>query len=664
MLVLCAVLEVFAPAAHGQGTPQEPLPPNPFSAFESFRLPNGLKVWYGHMPGSTVTTMALVVPAGRDDDPPGREQAAHLLEHVLLSDRHGAAEADLARELTRRGGAHSAYTGATYTHFLVNIGSDEAAFGLRWLHDVVAPRTFGADLVERNRQPVAVELGARGGMRLPPLVHAYLRHPRLRPAGFWRREFALDAQEERGADQLAGLAAITPADVRAFYDTHYTPAQMTLVVVSGRSRPALQPVLDSTFALLPWRPGPERAPRLAPRAAESRSVRWHVAGGTRLSLRYRISGLSGRDDLRLAFVEDLLHHRLMERLRRGESKVVYGIATATVTRGSAAFFAIDADLAPPHEGAVRHAIETEIGRIARAVEDTVAFYADRDALARRLRIENASPAALRHWATDRFSGGGLHESFPDLGGYYATVGPDSIAALAGRLFVPENRISHVARPVPLPVWVLALLALTVAAGAVRLYRRATLRPARMGAVRFIARLRAPWPARLLHGGMLALAALLAGRVAFAALHIASSHWAAGLDSFVPLAAAGAALVFILTFGGLAAVGAFHRKVLVFDDEVRLKSATYRATIIPAALIRGVRPAASPAGLRLRRPVPPPAGAGVFLELVDGSGHYLRTARQAELLEAVRRLIPPPPHAAGPPPAACTAATEPIGQAQA
>jgi predicted Zn-dependent peptidase len=615
-----------------------PLPPNPFSRFESFRLPNGLKVWYAHLPGSTMTSMAVIVPYGRDRDPRGREQTAHFLEHVLLSDRQGRQESELARELARRGGSHNAMTGHSYTQFLLDIGTAEAEYGVQWLHDVIAPRLFSDDLVQRNRQPVALEVSTRDGALLPGVGTSYISHPRLRPPMFWLREFGIAAQEERGADQRAGIAAITAADLRAFYDSYYSPSSMTLVLITGVPRIALQPALDSTFGTLPWRPSPAAAEPPTVRRHESRAFTWHVGESTRLSMRFRIADLDGRDQLRLLFIEDLLRHRLMERLRRGEAKLIYSISAGTAIRGPVAFFGIQADLAPRNERPTRAAIAAELDRLARAAEDTIAFYADRDVLSRRVRMENASPGALRQWATDRFYRPDLQDGFPDIGEYYATVGPDSIAAFAARLFTAENRIASISRPLPLPAPVLLLAAVLIVLAAARLYRRLTLQPADMTAIRYVARIRNTLPARIISGAALVVLFFAGGRLIVAAFHILIWHRILAIDSFPFVAAAAAALLFSLCMACLAAAGAVHAKVLVFDDEVRLKSVTYRSTIIPGSHIRGPRLVTGAKSLHLRRPALWPGAGGVFMELQDGSGYLLRTREPDALLAALHNLV--------------------------
>jgi predicted Zn-dependent peptidase len=616
------------------------MPPNPFAGFESFRLPNGMKVWYRQAPRAAVSTMVLIVPFGRDQDAPGKEQTAHLLEHVLLSDRDGHSEAELIRELTARGGSFSGVTGPHYTLFPVSVESAHAAFGVEWLHGVIAPRPFSDDLVVRSRGPVIVEMEGRQRTLLRGPVRRLLDDPRLRPRAFWAREFGYPAHEERGADELSSLLRVSALDLRRYYDTYYAPSAMTLVIVAAAPLVDLQPVIERTFGTLPWRPVPPQLEATRPRDAASRRFVHTTSKGTSLTLSYRIAAVDGRDQLRLAFIEDLLRMRLTERLRGGDVKSVYDVRTTTEIRGGAAYFAILVDMYPRHEKHVREAVDLEIGRLQRASADTTAFYADRDVVARMLRLEHASPGALRAWAMRWTARTDLHEDFPDAGHYYATVGADSIAAFAARTFVARQRITSIARPLPLHPFLLLLLGSAAMAAAVLLYRRMVLRDADMADVRFVAHLTPPLITRISTGALIAAALLVSARLAGAAVHVAAERWILPLDSFLLAGAVAGMLIAGSTLAAIAGVGMLHAKVLVFGDRVMLKSPTYRAVSIPAAEIRRAWPAADVPTPRLRRPAPGPRARAVLLELRDGSGYILHVRHPDRLMRAVNRLLRP------------------------
>ena len=631
ILGLMALMIWAVPAAPAAG--QDGLPPNPFARFQSIRLSNGLRVWYAHVPGAAVTSMAVVVAAGRDEDPWGREQTAHMLEHVLLGDRAGRTEAELARELAARGGSHGGYTTAATTVFPVSIPTTEAEYGVRWLYDVVAPRSFGPEAVARNLQPVAMEIGARPRPALLAATDRVLRHRAFAPAPFWLREFGLDVPEER-AGAASGLWAITSADLQGFHERWYTPESMVLVVATGAPLEWLQPVILETFGTLPWRPAARSTQVAEPRRGESRRFTWrHDTPGTRVTVRYRYQDPGTVALLRLAFVEDLLRHRLMERLRRGQDKTVYGVAVSSASRANAGFLAVTADVAPGREGEVRAAVDAEIGRLVEAVADSAAFYADRDLLARRVRIEGSAPASLVRWAAERFAATGV-EGMPDVGDYYTAVGADSIGAMAARLFAADNRMMHISRPLPVPLPVVVLLGLVPIIAGVRVFRRLALEPADMRRIRFVARVRPAWPTVLVAGLGGALLLVVAVRAALSGMYFAHSAWLGTMDSLVLHAAAGAIALFVAALASFTLLGLVPRKVLVFSDEMRIKSPTYRSIRLPLGRVREVFVGEAPRSRRLRGVLRPAWGTGTVVVLDDASACFVPVADPTSLRDAI------------------------------
>ncbi|HSJ05155.1 MAG TPA: insulinase family protein [Longimicrobiales bacterium] len=635
-ILTCAAIAAGCAGAAAAQSAETPLPPNPFATFEGVRLANGVSLWYGVLPGATVTSMAVLVPYGHDDDPRGREQTAHLLEHVLLSDRDGRSEAELVDELTRRGGTYAGITGPDYTAFPLSIQSAEAAYGIRWLHGIVAPRFLPDPLVDRNREPVRVEIAARHGRTLRGPSATFVRHPRLRPPGFWQREFGYDAHEERVVDPAAALSRVAAADVRDFFDTRYGPADMTLIIVSGRPRGDLQAVIDETFGTIPWRPAP--APRPAPdvRTTESRRFTWRPGGAGRIIVGYRLPELSARDELRLAFIGDLLRERLTRELRGGSAKTVYSVGTQTRRRGGAAWLAIEADFVPEHYPQVLAAVDRELGRLADPHADTAAFYDDREAVSRSLRLRYASPGALTAWAMERLHTPGRHTAFPDAGEYYATVGPDSIAAFAARTFVDHYRMLTVIRPFPVSILLLAALAGLILLAAGRAYRAVVFRPADMTAIRYVARIRPPRLLRI--GRALVLLALVtaAVRLLIAGTHYLVDPATLAVDSFLLTVLVVAGALFVTATAGLAGAGHLRHKVLVFTHEIRFKSPTFRATVIPGSRVAGARPRGSAGDVRLRDRLPG-RRKGVIVALRDGTEYLVQVRNPADFEAAVNAL---------------------------
>jgi predicted Zn-dependent peptidase len=619
-LVLALTAAPLAAPLAAQDAAQDALPPDPFAAFETHTLGNGLRVWYRQWPGAFFAHLAVVVPAGRDADPPGREQLAHLLEHVLLSDRAGRTEKELARELEERGGRHGAFTTPRNTVFHVVLPAMHTDYGVRWLSDVIAPRNFGDDLARHSMYPVAVETGLARENSADRLLRAFIRHPTLRPTPFWLREFGLDVPEERFTAPAA-LWSIGGTDLRAFYERWYTPPGLTLVIVGPAPWPAVEPTVSATFGTFPWRPPapPHQEARL--RQGASHRFAWTPGRATAsVAVHYRIPQPGALDQLRLAFIEDLLRHRLMQRLRRGDDKAIYAVAVTTILRGDAAALVITAETAAERVADVRAAIAAETARIANAADST-AFYRDRDLLSQRLRLDYASGAAILARTVDRFAGNPHFQTVPALGEYYASVGADSIAAAATRFLHPASTVVHVTRPLPLPWPLLLILALLPVRAATGLYRRLTLRPADMRTISYMTRIR---PAATVRAATAAGAtALVIGgtRAAIALAELAATSLLAPVDSFAIHAAAAGSLLFAATLAGLAITGAVPHKILVLATEVRLKSRTCRSIAIPAADIQNAD--TLPGGVRL--------------QLNDGSTRFLPVRDPAALHHAITAI---------------------------
>ena len=199
------------------------LPPNPFAGFETHHLANGLKVWLKRLPGDPVVSVSLAVPFGSDNDPPGKEQLAHFTEHMLFSDHLGRNEQEIKREIEELGGLYNAATRADETFYFVRIGKEHALFAIEWLYRIVSPHSMDPEIVDKQREPVALELGARPRQFFDWLWAHYINPPALRPPGFWEREFGIKTRASRARASLTVAArresprfALRKEDFRGF----------------------------------------------------------------------------------------------------------------------------------------------------------------------------------------------------------------------------------------------------------------------------------------------------------------------------------------------------------------------------------------------------------------------------------------------------------------
>jgi hypothetical protein len=231
VLVLVACL-----LPQGKAAAQEPSRPrNAFAGFETIILPNGLKVWFQRLPGDPTVSVSISVSVGSDQDPPGLEELAHFTEHMLFSDHLGRSEEQIKREIESRGGTYNGFTTPDQTFYYARIGKAHGPFALEWLYRLVSPHAIDPAVVERQRRPVAVEVGAQPRQLGDWLWAAFVDPPVLRIFNFWRNEFGLETRDDRDYYPYRSLTRIFPEDLRRFYETYYAPSNMTLTVIGDRT---------------------------------------------------------------------------------------------------------------------------------------------------------------------------------------------------------------------------------------------------------------------------------------------------------------------------------------------------------------------------------------------------------------------------------------------
>ena len=234
--------------------------PNPFAGFETIVLPNGLRVWFKSLPHDPNFAISVSIPYGSDSDPPGLEELAHFTEHMLFSDHMGRTEEEIKAEIEDLGGSRNGYTYTDHTYYYAVVDSKHAMIAIDWLYRIVSPHTMPRDIVERQRIPIILELGARQRGLVDWIQALYIDPPFLRLPGFWKREFGLSTRRNCDYDPYRSLKRITPVDLRRFYNNFYVASRMILTVVGNVDRDAALSKINETFATLPARPAPPPSP--------------------------------------------------------------------------------------------------------------------------------------------------------------------------------------------------------------------------------------------------------------------------------------------------------------------------------------------------------------------------------------------------------------------
>lgn len=435
-------------AGNGRAQEEEAPTQNPFAGFETLFLTNGLKVWYKDMPEDPNVFIGISIPVGSDHDPIGKEELAHFTEHMLFSDHMGRTEEEIKDEVEDLGGVRNGLTYVDHTFYYVTLDRQYGLFALDWLYRIVSPHEMRPDIVSRQREPVAVELGARPREVMDWIAAHYIYPPWLRPSGFWEREFGLSTRHARDYYPYRSLHAIGPEDLRGFYETYYVPSTMTLMVVGDFEREELLGALNATFALLPERSDPPRRTSLHDPKRPWQSVYWIPRANVRYAYMTKLYHAGTQDHYMLMFLKAMLNRRLNQKLRFGDRKAVYGIGASMVQRRGATYFVVQGDIKKSEYSYARRVIDEELLALQSGALPASVFAADRQAVARKLRVNNTTAKDPGWWLARTFHDPSVHRDFPDLVSYFEQVSRQEVATFMQQHFIPEHTVTSISKPLP------------------------------------------------------------------------------------------------------------------------------------------------------------------------------------------------------------------------
>jgi predicted Zn-dependent peptidase len=628
---------------HAQEVPPDALS-NPFAGFETLFLSNGLKVWYKQMPDDPNVFIGVNVPAGSDDDPVGKEELAHFTEHMLFSDHLGRTEEEIKREIEDWGGSRNGLTYSDHTFYFVTLDKQHGLFALEWLYRILSPHEMLPEIVEKQREPVAIEVDARP-RELLDWIRAYYLFPYwLRLPGFWEREFGLSTRRSRDYYPYRSLHAITPEDLRWFYDTYYVPSTMTLIVAGDFEREALLEALNTTFATLPGRPAPKRDISLHNPKRPWQSVYWRPRANVYYSYDMKLYRISTEDHDMLLFMQAMLNRRLNQRLRFGDRKAVYGVWVGISQRGPAASFYINGEIKKSEYHYARQVIDEELTALQTGTLPAEEFASDQQAVARKLRVNNTTAEDLGWWLTREFYNPALHRDFPDLVSFFEQVTPENVATFMQRHFIPEHQVRYISKPLPINQAVLACIPLALVALTLKVVRRTFIRPVDMTRIRYVTRFKIPAVYAISVLGILGILGAILARLAFYALSWGYSHLIQDIENFAAQGSVASLILVGSIFLGFGVLASIPYKLLVFEDHLRIKYRSYRSRIVAPDDVETIALRHFPdvwLSRNLFTCVPLTFGLlnpGIYLKLRTGHSYFFSVRNSAECQKAIHTLI--------------------------
>ena len=221
---------------------------------EQFTLPNGLTVIVKPDRRAPTAVHMLWVRVGAMDEVDGTSGVAHVLEHMMFKGTPELGVGEFSRRVAALGGRENAFTARDYTGYFQQIpaGRLEDVMKLeadRFARNQWADEEFRKEIeVVKEERRLRTEDSPRALLYEQLNAAAFIASPYRRPIVGW----------------MSDLDAMTPADVRAFYQQWYTPANAAVVVAGDVDVAEVRRLAEKYYGPVPARAVPPRKPRAEP----------------------------------------------------------------------------------------------------------------------------------------------------------------------------------------------------------------------------------------------------------------------------------------------------------------------------------------------------------------------------------------------------------------
>lgn len=227
---------------------------DPYAEFEHATLPNGLTVFAAHWPDRPWQAVECMIHSGRHQEPAGFDGVAHFVEHMVSQNTTMPEEEIRAFFKSCGGRVYLGGTGVFFTRYAFFAPAN--ATSLSEAFNIFGSMLLTATLTEQLELERAVIVN-EFHQRKTPLSQEIAQRER-------RAVFPPSSREARALNlgTLEIIERLAADDLQRFYDTHYTPPNMSIVALGGmKPGEVLRLIQQSPLAV--EKPG-ERAPREKP----------------------------------------------------------------------------------------------------------------------------------------------------------------------------------------------------------------------------------------------------------------------------------------------------------------------------------------------------------------------------------------------------------------
>jgi zinc protease len=333
-------------------------------AVETFALPNGLQVAVLRNDAAPVVSVQVWYRAGSKDEPRDRRGSAHMFEHLMFKGTMRVRPDVHAGSINALGGYVNAATDEDATHYVNTVPADYMDYVIQLEAERMRNLLFLKPVIDAEREVVKDELRRQEGSPfakglLRCLGVAYLKHPYA-----WG-----------SSGHAKDLEAITPDDLKKYYDAYYQPGNALLVVVGKVTTAGVKASVEKWFGPIPKAADPPR-PAAALQEPPQTSKRREVVEPGQVGLTligWHVPEAKHKDVYALQVATLVLgagdSARLKQRLKTPDPKTKRSIALdagmdAIIREDPGMAIAYGAYLDPAQGDATEAALFEEIGKLA------------------------------------------------------------------------------------------------------------------------------------------------------------------------------------------------------------------------------------------------------------------------------------------------------------
>lgn len=235
---------------------------DPVERLEMFELDNGLRILTIEDHSTPVVAFQMWVHAGSKDES-FHTGIAHLFEHMMFKGSENIGEEEHARLIGARGGRINAYTSRDVTVYHEDVTSESLPLVIDLEAERVSRLNISQENLDDEREVVLEERRLRiednpGGLAFEALAAlSFQAHPYHWPVIGWR----------------ADIEAVTLEACRRFFDTYYSPNNITIVIVGDFDTQQAVAQIEQAFGELePAAEIPRNPGKVVPLRGERRSV--------------------------------------------------------------------------------------------------------------------------------------------------------------------------------------------------------------------------------------------------------------------------------------------------------------------------------------------------------------------------------------------------------